>query len=46
MKNVSVLWSFGQKSDGNLKFPQSIATNSLGDFIVADSGDRKIKVFD
>lgn len=46
MKNVSVLWSFGQKSDGKLKFPQSIATNSLGDFIVADSGDRTIKVFD
>lgn len=46
MKDVSVLWSFGQKGDGKLKFPQSIATNTLGDFIVADSGDRKIKVFD
>ena len=46
MKDVSVLWSFGQTGDGKLKFPQSIATNTLGDFIVADSGDRKIKVFD
>lgn len=46
MEDVSVLWSFGQKGDERLKFPQSIATNTQGNFIVADSGDRKIKVFD
>ena len=46
MEDVSVLWSFGQKGDGKIKFPQSIATNTSGGFIVADSGDRKIKVFD
>lgn len=44
-EDVSVLWSFGQ-GDEKLKFPQSIATNTLGNFIIADSGDRKIKVFD
>ena len=46
MNDVSALWSFGEKGDGKLKFPQSIATNTRGDFIVADGGDIKIKVFD
>ena len=46
MKDVSALWSFGESGDGKVKFPQSIATNTQGDFIVADSGDIKIKVFD
>ena len=46
MNDVSALWSFGEKGDGKLKFPQSIATNTRGHFIVADSGDIKIKVFD
>ena len=46
MTDFSVLWSFGQKGDGKLKFPKSIATNTRGDFIVADSSDRNIKIFD
>lgn len=46
MEDISVTWSFGQEGDGKLKFPQSIATDALGRFIVADGGDCKIKVFD
>ena len=41
-------WSFGQEGeeDHKLKIPQGIATNSSGDFIVADRGDNTVKVFD
>ena len=46
MTDFSVLWSFGQKGEGKLKCPQSIATNTRGDLLVADSGDPKIKIFD
>ena len=41
-------WSFGQKGEEehNLKIPQGIATNSRGQFIVADSQNNNVKVFD
>ena len=41
-------WSFGQQGEEEhkLKFAWSIASNSLGQFIVGDSVDRNIKVFD
>ncbi|KAL9960193.1 hypothetical protein ACROYT_G033612 [Oculina patagonica] len=40
-------WSFGQEGEEKhkLKFAWSIASNTRGDFIVADSVDRNIKVF-
>ena len=41
-------WSFGQEGEEEhkLKYPIGIATNSSGQFIVADYWDRKVKVFD
>ena len=41
-------WSFGQSAndDHRLKFAWSISSNSRGEFIVGDSVDRNIKVFD
>ena len=41
-------WSFGQEGEEEhkLKDPAGIATNSSGQFIVADYGDRNVKVFD
>ena len=41
-------WSFGQKGEGGqtLKFTWGIASNSQGHFIVGDSVDRNVKVFD
>ena len=41
-------WSFGQEGEEEhkLKIPQGIATNSSGEFIVADRGDITVKVFD
>ena len=42
--DLSVVWSFGG-GDGKLISPQHIDTNSVGQFIVADDGVRKIKVF-
>jgi len=41
-------WSFGQEGEEEqkLKIPQGIATNSSGDFFVADRGDNNVKVFD
>ena len=40
--------SFGQEGqkENRLKRPENIATNSGGQFIVRDSGDKNIKVFD
>ena len=40
--------SFGQEGqkENRLRWPESIATNTDGQFIVADDGDKKIKVFD
>ena len=41
-------WSFGQEGEKEheLKSPIGIATNSSGEFIVGDYGDRRVKVFD
>ena len=41
-------WSFGQEGEkeNELKSPIGIATNSSGEFIVGDYGDRCVKVFD
>ena len=41
-------WSFAQHGEGehNLKYPSCIATNSRGQFIVRDSGDSNVKMFD
>ena len=41
-------WSFGQEGDEvqKLKDPQGITANSSGQFIVGDSGDSSVKVFD
>ena len=41
-------WSLGQERDGEqmLKKPVAIATNSRGQFIVADLGESNVKVFD
>ena len=43
-----VPWSFGQEGEKEhkLKHPTRIATNSSGQFIVGDSRDRNVKVFD
>ena len=41
-------WSFGQdgEEDHKLKIPQGIATNSRGQFIVADNQHNNVKLFD
>ena len=43
--NLPVAWAFGTE-DGKLISPRDISTNTEGQFIVADHGDCKIKVFD
>ena len=41
-------WSFGQEGDEEqkLKWPRGIATNHRGQFLIADDGDKTVKVFD
>ena len=41
-------WSFGQQGDQEhkLKDPCGIATNHRGQFLIADDGDKTVKVFD
>ena len=41
-------WSFGQEGDEEhkLKDPLGIATNHRGQFLIADNGDKTVKVFD
>ena len=41
-------WSFGQQGDEEhkLKNPLGIATNHRGQFLIADNGDKTVKVFD
>ena len=41
-------WSFGQEGeeDHKLKNPTGITTNTHGQFIIADNGDKTLKVFD
>ena len=40
------LWSFGQEEDHKLKGPQSIAANTRGQLILADSVNCELKVYD
>lgn len=40
------LWSFGQEESHKLKSPQSIATNTQGQFVVADNMNCELKVYD
>ena len=48
MEHCCVSWSLGQEGEEEhkLKAPGGIATNSSGQFIVGDSGDISVKVFD
>ena len=50
MSDCSLAWSFGQEGEQelqNLKSAVSIATNTLGQFLVADStGNECVKIFD
>ena len=41
-------WSFGHEGDEEhkLKNPRGIATNHRGQFLIADNGDKTVKVFD
>ena len=41
-------WSFGQEGEEEhkLKNPRGIATNHRGQFLIADDGDKTVKVFD
>jgi len=41
-------WSFGQEGEEELKvkWPRGIATNAKGQFLIADNGDKSVKVFD
>ena len=41
-------WSFGQEGEEEhkLKDPRGIATNHRGQFLIADNGDKTVKVFD
>ena len=41
-------WSFGQEGEEEhkLKDPRGIATNHRGQFLIADDGDKTVKVFD
>ena len=43
-----LLWSFGQEGEEKhkLKNPCGIATNHRGQFLIADYGDKTVKVFD
>ncbi|XP_078378709.1 uncharacterized protein LOC144661753 [Oculina patagonica] len=48
MDDCRVTWTFGQEGEEEhkLKKPVGIATNSSGQFIVADQGESNVKVFD
>ena len=43
--NLSAVSLFGNEDAGKLISPRYVDTNSVGQFVVADDGDRKIKVF-
>ena len=47
-EHCCLLWSFGQegREKHKLKNPRGIATNTKGQFLVADNGDKTVKVFD
>ena len=48
MEHCCLLWSFGQEGEEKhkLKRPLGIATNHRGQFLIADNGDKTVKVFD
>ena len=48
MEHCCLLWSFGQEGEEEhkLKNPRGIATNHRGQFLIADNGDKTVKVFD
>ena len=48
MEHCCVTWSFGQQGDKEHKLKNScgIATNHRGQFLIADNGDKTVKVFD
>lgn len=48
MEHCCLTWLFGQEGEEEhkLKFAWGITSNTRGDFIVADSVDRNVKVFD
>ncbi|XP_029204980.2 uncharacterized protein LOC114968916 [Acropora millepora] len=45
---VQIEWSFGDNGEGGhwLRYPTRIATNTYGEFLVVDSSDKVIMVFD
>ena len=47
-EHCCLLWSFGREGEEEHKLmdPRGIATNTKGQFLVADNGDRTVKVFD
>ena len=48
MEHCCLLWSFGQGGDEEhkLKWSSGIATNTKGQLLIADDGDKNVKVFD
>ena len=48
MEHCCLLWSFGQEGEEKHKLmdPRGIATNTKGQFVIADYGDTTVKVFD
>ena len=48
MEHCCVPWSFGQEGEEEqkLKIPEGFTTNTHGQFIIADDGDKALKVFD
>ena len=47
-EHCCLLWSFGQEGEKEhkLKRPVGIATNTKGQYLIADNGDETVKVFD
>ena len=47
-EHCCLLWSFGQEGEEKHKLmdPRGIATNTKGQFVIADYGDKTVKVFD
>ena len=48
MEHCCLLWSFGQEGEEKHKLmdPRGIATNTKGQFVIADYGDKTVKMFD
>ena len=48
MEHCCLLWSFGQEGEEKHKLidPRGIATNTKGQFVIADYEDKTVKVFD